>query len=206
MYYQCEKCGTYAIPRVVKFIPRILSCRICGFQAPEVSFVHEDSDRAGASDAPPGEAPPSVGVPGAPAGETSGTPSPGTGEVAQVRPLAKNAAEARELLTPPPTPEAPPLQRTGRLSPPKLTAKFYSNEGGREKGDPVVSVVSDCATCGTNVVVPVPRQVVESSDLPVVPVAFVHGTPKHALVLHVDRDFQVRRRRTAAVVEERPAQ
>lgn len=64
------------------------------------------------------------------------------------------------------------------------------------------SIIVDCPICGKNIFVPVPEDIVRDSSLPVVPVTYVHGDPAHGLTLHLDHDFQVRRRRTSAVVIE----
>src|SRR5271157_702874 len=60
-----------------------------------------------------------------------------------------------------------------------------------------------CEWCGGVIKMPVPKDVVLSSDLPVVPVTYVHGAEgnKHALLAHLDHDFQVRRRRFSHLVE-----
>ncbi|HMF32225.1 MAG TPA: hypothetical protein VKK79_12460 [Candidatus Lokiarchaeia archaeon] len=74
----------------------------------------------------------------------------------------------------------------------------------RFAGDPRYNnIFVKCDLCGGNISVPVPKDVVLNSQLPVVPVTYVHGPEEnhHAILLHLDHDFQVRRRRFSYLVE-----
>jgi hypothetical protein len=53
-----------------------------------------------------------------------------------------------------------------------------------------------------NIIVPVPRELVLNAKEPVVEITYITGDPKHAVVIQVDHDFQVRRRRASQVIFE----
>ena len=63
-------------------------------------------------------------------------------------------------------------------------------------------ILIECEGCGGVIKMPVPKAVVLNSPLPVVPVTYVHGkTSRHAILAHLDHDFQVRRIRFSHLVE-----
>ncbi|GAB4327646.1 MAG: hypothetical protein Kow0069_34630 [Promethearchaeota archaeon] len=99
-------------------------------------------------------------------------------------------------------PLPPPPKKLRALNAPQISARIYGDQKLTETED-VKPVLIDCKICKQNIVVPVPKRLVlDEKELPVVPVTFVHGEPKHALILHLDHDFQVRRRRVSAIVEQ----
>ncbi len=66
-------------------------------------------------------------------------------------------------------------------------------------------ILIECEGCGGVIKMPVPKTVVLNSPLPVVPVTYVHGKDsRHAILAHLDHDFQVRRVRFSHLVEARP--
>jgi hypothetical protein len=79
---------------------------------------------------------------------------------------------------------------------------FSSN---RYINDPnYTQVLVECELCGGVIKMPVPTTYVRDSKLPVVPVTYVHGQSgiRHALLVYLDHDFQVRRTRLSYLVEE----
>jgi len=63
-------------------------------------------------------------------------------------------------------------------------------------------ILIECEGCGGVIKMPVPKDVVLKSPLPVVPVTYVHGKDtRHAILAHLDHDFQVRRVRFSHLVE-----
>ncbi|MHA1731755.1 MAG: hypothetical protein ACTSU5_07410 [Promethearchaeota archaeon] len=66
----------------------------------------------------------------------------------------------------------------------------------------MTEVYTHCKLCGESVFTPVPRQYVTTHELPIVPIAFVHGSPSHALVVFLDHDLRVRRQRFVALFAE----
>ena len=65
-------------------------------------------------------------------------------------------------------------------------------------------VLVNCERCKDVIAVPIPREVIINSKIPVVPVSFVHKNPKgkdlHCITLFLDSDFDIRRQRISDVV------
>ncbi|MFX1237801.1 MAG: hypothetical protein ACFFAS_18170 [Promethearchaeota archaeon] len=63
-------------------------------------------------------------------------------------------------------------------------------------------ILVNCERCNNVIPVPVPRKAVLESELPVVPISYIHsqGNDKHCITLHLDHDFDVRRQRISDVV------
>ena len=64
-------------------------------------------------------------------------------------------------------------------------------------------IVVDCEICNKTLSMPVPRDAILKSPLPVTDITYVHGDPEHALVAQIDKDFAVRRRRASLIVFEK---
>ncbi len=65
-------------------------------------------------------------------------------------------------------------------------------------------ILIECDICGEKpIAMPVPKDIVENADVPVVDVSYVHGDPLHVIVAQLDHDYQVRRRRASKVVFEK---
>lgn len=65
-------------------------------------------------------------------------------------------------------------------------------------------VLVNCERCKEIIAVPIPRNFVLKSELPVVPISYVHKNSKkkdqHCITLHLDHDFDIRRQRISDVV------
>jgi hypothetical protein len=65
-------------------------------------------------------------------------------------------------------------------------------------------VLVNCERCKAVIPIPVPKKVVLESELPIVPVSYVHKNLKHedqhCLTIHLDHDFDIRRQRLSDVV------
>jgi len=67
-------------------------------------------------------------------------------------------------------------------------------------------VLVNCRRCNNVIAIPVPRELVLDSDLPVVPVSYIHfngaNEDLHCTTIHLDRDFDIRRQRNSSVIME----
>jgi hypothetical protein len=97
---------------------------------------------------------------------------------------------------------APSVPLKKKMSIPVLGNAKDLEELAKKDTPTIKFVISDCEICKKNVIVPVTRKLIESSKEPVTDISFLHGNPQHILVLQLDRDFQVRRRRVSPVVFE----
>ena len=65
-------------------------------------------------------------------------------------------------------------------------------------------VLVNCERCKAIIPIPIPKNFVLSSELPVVPVSFVHKNLKnkdqHCITIHLDHDFDIRRQRISDIV------
>ena len=65
-------------------------------------------------------------------------------------------------------------------------------------------VLVNCERCKEIIAVPIPKNFVLKSELPVVPISYVHKNSKkkdlHCITLHLDHDFDIRRQRISDVV------
>lgn len=61
-------------------------------------------------------------------------------------------------------------------------------------------ILIECQICKKVIRMPVPKKIIEESPLPVTDVTYVHGDPPHAVTAQLDKDFEVRRRRSAPVI------
>ena len=66
-------------------------------------------------------------------------------------------------------------------------------------------IVIDCPICNKNLIMPIPRKIVNEAKEPVVEFSYVHGKPSHVLVAQIDHDYDVRRRRASWVAFEESA-
>lgn len=65
-------------------------------------------------------------------------------------------------------------------------------------------ILIDCEMCGNKVIqMPVPRDYISNSPLPVTEVGYIHGDPLHCIVAQLDKDFEVRRRRCCKITFEK---
>lgn len=68
------------------------------------------------------------------------------------------------------------------------------------KNPEVKVILVECELCGRAISVPVPKLLIEESNLPITEITYVHSEPPHALTAYLDKDFAVRRRRTSPVI------
>ena len=65
-------------------------------------------------------------------------------------------------------------------------------------------VLVNCDRCKAIIPVPIPINYVSSSELPVVPVSFIHknlqNKDQHCITIHLDHDFDIRRQRISDVI------
>lgn len=93
-----------------------------------------------------------------------------------------------------------PMKKIIKIQPSDLDTKLILEEESQNPNIKVILV--ECQICGTPIKMPVPRKIIEESELPVTDVTYIHGDPPHAITAQLDRDFQVRRRRAAQTVFE----
>ena len=72
------------------------------------------------------------------------------------------------------------------------------------KGPNTKVVLVNCERCKAIIPIPIPMNFVLSSELPVVPVSFVHKNlqdkDQHCITIHLDHDFDIRRQRISDIV------
>jgi hypothetical protein len=72
------------------------------------------------------------------------------------------------------------------------------------ESEKVKVVLVNCERCKEIIPVPIPKNFVLKSELPVVPISYVHKNSKkkdqHCITLHLDHDFDIRRQRISDVV------
>ena len=68
------------------------------------------------------------------------------------------------------------------------------------KNPEVKVILVECEICGRAITVPVPKLLIEKSNLPITEITYVHSEPPHALTAYLDKDFAVRRRRASNVI------
>ncbi len=65
-------------------------------------------------------------------------------------------------------------------------------------------VLVNCERCRAVIPIPVPKILVTESELPIVPISFVHknlgNEDRHCITIHLDHDFDIRRQRLSDVV------
>lgn len=65
-------------------------------------------------------------------------------------------------------------------------------------------VLVNCERCNAIIPIPIPMNFVSSSELPIVPVSFVHknlqAKDQHCITIHLDHDFDIRRQRISDIV------
>ncbi|MFX1328681.1 MAG: hypothetical protein ACFE91_11190 [Promethearchaeota archaeon] len=98
-------------------------------------------------------------------------------------------------------PEAP--KKKNRLDTSNLSTDVL--ERMKKIESPEVKVVLvNCERCKAVIPVPIPKKAVLNSDLPVVPISYVHknlqNKDQHCLTIHLDHDFDIRRQRISDVV------
>jgi len=103
----------------------------------------------------------------------------------------------------PEVPIAPPKQKIKLVTPkisPKLLEKVTKGETKEIK-----YVLVKCDRCNEILAFPIPKKKVLDSELPIVPISYVHskGNDEHCLTVHIDHEFDVRRRRISDIMFEK---
>ena len=103
----------------------------------------------------------------------------------------------------PVVPEAPKKNKKLTLDTSKLSNDVLERMKKFESAD-IKVVLVNCERCEAVIPVPVPKKAVSNSELPVVPISYVHknlqNKDQHCLTIHLDHDFDIRRQRLSDVV------
>ncbi len=103
----------------------------------------------------------------------------------------------------PSIPEPPKKEGNLSINSPDLTPDVLARIKKVESPDTRVVLVN-CERCKAVIPIPIPKSVVLESELPIVPISFVHKNLKskdqHCITIHLDHDFDIRRQRLSDVV------
>lgn len=103
----------------------------------------------------------------------------------------------------PVVPEAPKKKEKLTLDTSKVSNDVLERMKKFESSD-IKVVLVNCERCKAVIPVPVPKKAVLDSELPVVPISYVHknlqNKDQHCLTIHLDHDFDIRRQRLSDVV------
>lgn len=103
----------------------------------------------------------------------------------------------------PTIPEAPKQKEKLTLDSPELSPNVI--ERIKKIQSPEMKVVLvNCERCKAVIPIPIPKRMVLNSNLPVVPISYVHmnlqNKDQHCITVHIDHDFDIRRQRISDVV------
>ena len=100
-------------------------------------------------------------------------------------------------------PEAPKKTEKLTLDTSNLSTDVLERMKKIESPD-IKVVLVNCERCKAVIPVPIPKRAVLESELPVVPISYVHKNlqkeDQHCLTIHLDHDFDIRRQRISDVV------
>ena len=100
-------------------------------------------------------------------------------------------------------PESPKKKNKLTINSPGLSADLLQKLK-RLESDKIKVVLVNCERCKEIIPVPIPKNYINKSDLPVVPISYVHSNSQmkdqHCITLHLDHDFDIRRQRISDVV------
>jgi len=100
-------------------------------------------------------------------------------------------------------PESPKKKNKLTINSPGLSADLLQKLK-RLESDNIKVVLVNCERCREIIPVPIPKNYIIKSDLPVVPISYVHSNSQmkdqHCITLHLDHDFDIRRQRISDVV------
>ena len=101
----------------------------------------------------------------------------------------------------PTIPIAPKKREKISVDSPGLSTDILNKIKEIESKD-VEVVLVNCDRCEAVIPVPIPKRAVLESELPVVPISYVHthDDDKHCITIHVDHDFDIRRQRISDVI------
>ncbi|MFX0032396.1 MAG: hypothetical protein ACFE9P_07015 [Candidatus Hermodarchaeota archaeon] len=116
---------------------------------------------------------------------------------------SKSKTDPKFELDVPPVPEVPKQKGKLTINSPGLSNDLLEKiKKLKTKSNKVVLV--NCERCRSVIPIPIPKKVIEKSELPIVPVSFVHKNPRgddlHNITIHLDHDFDVRRQRISDVI------
>ncbi|MFX0027893.1 MAG: hypothetical protein ACFE8B_01675 [Candidatus Hermodarchaeota archaeon] len=113
------------------------------------------------------------------------------------------STKENEDLDIPSVPEPPKRKQKLSISSPDLAPDVLERIKKVESPDMKVVLVN-CERCNAVIPIPVPKNVVLESELPIVPVSYVHknleNKDQHCITIHLDHDFDIRRQRLSDVV------
>jgi len=100
-------------------------------------------------------------------------------------------------------PEAPKKKEKLTFSTSNLSTDVLERIKKIESPD-IKVVLVNCERCKAVIPIPIPKKAVLQSELPVVPISYVHKNlqkkDQHCLTIHLDHDFDIRRQRISDVV------
>ena len=103
----------------------------------------------------------------------------------------------------PELPEAPKKKEKITLESPAISPEIIDGMK-KMKSKQIEVVLVNCGRCGNIIPIPIPKKVVLNSELPVVPISYVHknkeNKDQHCITVHVDHDFDIRRQRISDVI------
>ena len=130
------------------------------------------------------------------------------GKIADAKPKEVNdqpdySTKEHKDLDIPSVPEPPKKKDKISINSPDLTPDVLKRIKKIESPDMKVVLVN-CDRCKAVIPIPVPKKVVSESELPIVPVSYVHKNldkkDQHCITIHLDHDFDIRRQRLSDVV------
>lgn len=103
----------------------------------------------------------------------------------------------------PPIPEAPKKKDQITIKSPGLSTDLLEKIKELKTKDNEVVLVN-CERCKNVIPIPIPKNLILKSELPIVPISYIHknlkGRDLHCITLHLDHDFDIRRERISDVV------
>jgi hypothetical protein len=119
--------------------------------------------------------------------------------------LEYNSEEDLDLFIPA-IPEPPKMKKRLTLDSSNLSVNVLDKMAEMET-DNVKVVLVNCEKCGDVIPIPIPREMVKKSELPVVPISYIHKNKRdkeqHCITIHIDKDFDIRRQRYSEVILEK---
>ncbi|MHA2037221.1 MAG: hypothetical protein ACW98X_12350, partial [Promethearchaeota archaeon] len=96
----------------------------------------------------------------------------------------------------PSIPEPPKKKNNLSINSPDLSPDVLARIKKVESPD-IKVVLVNCERCKAVIPIPIPKSVVLESEIPIVPVSFVHknlrSKDQHCITIHLDHDFDIRR-------------
>ena len=103
----------------------------------------------------------------------------------------------------PELPEAPKKKEKITLKSPGISPEIIDGMK-KMKSKEIEVVLVNCERCGNIIPIQIPKKVVLNSELPVVPISYVHknkeNKDQHCITIHIDHDFDIRRQRISDVI------